>query len=225
MLQTETISRASLYYGKYKYAIGFAMPDVHMVRYKSHTQIDSIFKNREDREYRTDFRSWKSLYSAGADLYGPTGDIVQLHEFLYFIENINKEYKIVTQRHRGHIYTNDITLVEEIKSLEYLRVASFAQVELRSANTFVLKNPNHDYRTYFKNKRISAADKEQLANFLLNQSDIRIGPGLLHFLVHMPGYHYIQSNYFIDHDNLGFLTMLQLICPAKLNEPLMLIKR
>lgn len=225
MLESNLVPRSSLYYSKYEYAIGFYMPDVHMVRHKSHNQIDSIFKNREDREYRTDFRSWKSLYSAGLDLYGPTGDIYQLHEFLYFIENINTEYKIITQRHHGHLYTNDTNLFQEVSALEYLRITSYNKVDPRPAGTLELKNPKHDYRTYFKNKRISNDEKEQLTKFLLNQSDIRIGPGLLHFITQMPNYRYVQSNYFIDHNNIGLLTMIQMICPAILNEPLMLIKR
>jgi len=86
-----------------------------------------------------------------------------------------------------------------------------------------LKNPQYAYRTYFKNQRLRHEDKERLAEFLKTQAEVRTGPGFNDFLENWNNYHYVQQNHFVDHNDLGVITMLQLVCPIKIKKTLELI--
>ena len=218
-LSPKLVKRTSLYFGEYAYSLKFYMPDVHVMRYQSHDMIDQILESKENNNAYLWTGDW------GGRREQAVGVREHLHEFLYFLNDILSNYKLTVQRHYGHLYTNDVNVIDTVSHLGYLRADSINQVELIPEGILVLRDPRHAYRTYFKNQRISIKDKERLISFMLNQPSVRTSPGLQDFLTKWPNYCYLQQNYFIDHNDMGFITMLKLVCAASLKKTITLVKR
>ena len=131
--------------------------------------------------------------------------------------------KLTVTRNNGYLYTNSLDAIETVSNLEYTLSQEIRQVDLAPAGTMKLKNPQYAYRTYFKNQRLRQEDKERLAEFLKTQAEVRTGPGFNDFLENWTNYCYVQQNHFVDHNDLGVITMLQLVCPIKIKKTLELI--
>jgi hypothetical protein len=213
-LKKET--RSSLYFNEYKHCLKFYLPNVYALRYRSHWKIDQILEYNAKRNFNWG-GSWRSLEDEFSR------DSEELHELLYLIEDIAESCKLTVQRHHGYLYTNDCSVIETVSDLEYISNIQCKSVELTAAGTMKLKNPQHDYRTYFKSQRIQQEDKTRLAQFINAQTAIRPGPGFKDFLDSWTNYCYVQQNHFLDHNDMGVLTMLQLVCPIKIKKTLELI--
>jgi hypothetical protein len=99
-----------------------------------------------------------------------------------------------------------------MEQLSYVFPLVIKQAQLdRPRNTLLIRNSKHEYRTYFKPGRISDQEKQNLQSFLNNQENVRLGPALKDFFKRSNTYHYINDNFFIDHDGQGILTMLSLV--------------
>jgi hypothetical protein len=218
-LSPKLVKRTGLYFGEYAYSLKFYMPDVHVMRYQSHDMIDQILESKENNNAYLWTGDW------GGRREQAVGVREHLHEFLYFLNDILSNHKLTVQRHCGHLYTNDVNVIDTVSHLGYLRTDSINQVKLIPEGILVLRDPCHAYRTYFKNQRISIKDKERLIAFMLNQPSVRTSPGLQDFLTKWPNYCYLQQNYFIDHNDMGFITMLKLVCAASLKKTITLVKR
>jgi len=136
-----------------------------------------------------------------------------------------QNYKITVSQDWGYFYTNDLAAVRGMEQLSYIVPLSVKQAQLnRPRNTLVIQNSQHEYRTYFKPGRISARDKENLQSFLGNQENIRLGPALKNFFTRSITYHYINDNFFIDHNGQGILTMLSLVRPNCVRKTVKLLR-
>ena len=214
-----TVRRNNLYFNEYNYALQFNMLDVHAIRDKSHHAIDSVMRMR--MKYKS-----SGVYDPYITLQDLDKRRANLHEFLHFLQDTTEvSHRLVVHRNEGHLYSNKIEFLVKVSKLIYIQEGSCTQVELSEANTLELKNPTHAYRTYFNNQRIALADKTRLADFLFNYPKIRIGPGLHSFLTSWPRDTRLRQNYFIDHNDMGIITMLQLVCPASCKKTLKLVKR
>jgi len=212
-IKTET--RGSLYFGEYKYCLKFYMPDVYTLRYRSHIKIDELLTWNQNRKI-----NWGGSWQ---DPFAPDGVSEHLHELLYLIDDMPEGRKLTVTRNNGYLYTNSLDAIETVSNLEYTLSQEIKQVDLAPAGTMKLKNPQYAYRTYFKNQRLRQEDKERLAEFLKTQAEVRTGPGFNDFLENWTNYCYVQQNHFVDHNDLGVITMLQLVCPIKIKKTLELI--
>lgn len=213
-IKTET--RGSLYFGEYKYCLKFYMPDVYTLRYRSHVKIDELLKYNLNRRI-----NWGgSWHQHDGNVFG---DSEHLHELLYLLDDLTENRKLTVQRHHGYLYSNNLDTINTVSNLGYVMPIETKSVELAAPGTMKLKDPQHKYRTYFKTQRIRQEDKTRLAEFITAQSEVRPGPGFNDFLENWTNYCYVQQNHFVDHNDLGVITMLQLVCPIKIKKTLELI--
>ena len=83
----------------------------------------------------------------------------------------------------------------------------------RPKNTIQLKKPQHKFRSYFKITKITSEQKDMLINFLNNQrAGIRVSPALETWITGK--FHRTQDYFFVDHDEISWLTMLALVHPG-----------
>ena len=180
------------------------MPEMSALRELDHASIDHVLDSRQ-RRMPNFGGSWRSLR--------PITDQHKEHchnmcDFLLAQQN----YKIVVSQDWGYFYTNDLSTVRCMEQLSYVAPLSIKQAQLvRPRGTLVIKNSQHEYRTYFKPGRISDQEKRSLESFLNSQENVRQGPALNDFFQRSNKYHYINDNFFIDHDGQGILTMLSLV--------------
>ena len=91
----------------------------------------------------------------------------------------------------------------------------------RPKNTIRLKDPRHQWRSYFKIGKLTAEQKTQLVNFLANQHTVRLSPALTQWVDLK--FTRTQDYFFIDYNEPVWLTMLSLVSPGLIRKTLQII--
>lgn len=194
------------------------MPEMTALRELDHVMIDQVLDSRSQRRMPNFGGSWR------------TNRIItdEHREHCHAMCDLllaQQNYKITISQDWGYFYTNDLATVRRMEQLSYIIPLSVKQAQLdRPRDTLVIQNSQHEYRTYFKPGRISTRDKESLQSFLGNQENIRLGPALKNFFKRSNNYHYINDNFFIDHNGQGMLTMLSLVRPNCIRKTVKLLR-
>jgi hypothetical protein len=133
--------------------------------------------------------------------------VSDLHELANLLLNTVGDFKLVVSVNEGHIYTNDLSLIELVSDLSGLTRKEYTRAVIcRPKDTIQLKNPRHQYRSYIKRTKLTDEQKIHLTNFLANQSTVRISPALATWID--GAFHRTQDYFFIDHADMTWLTML-----------------
>lgn len=184
------------------------MPEADLVGYWDHAMIDRWVSVRN---------LWRSRPIASVTR-GFIGEITpdteqDLHAFLDWLLTARRsvDFKLVTSNHVARLYSNDLEFLTSAASLPYVNSVEYSQVALdRPRDTIRLKTANHRYRSYFRSIKFTDAQKRNLVNFLNNsQQEIRISPGLARWAEF--DYYHTYDYFFIDHNDMSWLTMLSLI--------------
>ena len=205
ILNINSDARDRLYFDRYEYSFNFRMNEMSALRELDHAIINSVLDSRVQRRMPNYGDSWRSQRQI-TDQHRE--HCHAMCDFLLAQQN----YKIVISQDWGYFYTSDLAAIRAMEQLGYIKPLFIKQALLdRPRDTLLIRNSEHEYRTYFKPGRISDREKNSLQSFLNNQQNIRLGPSLKDFFKKSNTYHYINDNFFIDHDGLGILTMLSLV--------------
>lgn len=125
----------------------------------------------------------------------------------------------------GYIYTNNLDPFNELIASSGVLVVDIRSAQLdRPRDTMVIKNSVHEQRTYFRNQSITAEQKKDTIKFLSGRTEIRTSPSMTSWLLDFPQHRYVCDNYFVDHNDDGFLTMLHLVVPLKIKKTYKLLR-
>jgi hypothetical protein len=212
------IKKDRLFYDKFEYSVGFYLDEASCLRVLDHASIDDIIERRKQwREIAQ--RRWAKSKNAGSILCRDWKEITEttvtdLHELAESLLTASTSFKLVVSVNQGHVYTNDVDLINRLDRLPQLKYKTYSQAVIdRPKNTIQLKKPRHKLRSYFRLINLTMQQKDQLAAFLENQqAQVRVSPALLEWTA-MPFSH-VQDYYFVDHDSETWLTMLNLVCPG-----------
>lgn len=216
-------SRNKLYYSKYEYCLQFYFPELGSLRNKTHAGVDEALNARSWMRQINFGGSWK--YRSRAPEI--TDDLREdCHTLLDYFIHLPKSYKLTISLDTGYFYTNSLQNITDL-----LNYPSVVFEQLKQAvvdipeNSIVVKSANHDFRTYFKSQFLSSVEqKNNLMEMLYNQKDIRLGPGMKTWFERYTASKYVADNYFVDHNDMGLLTMIHLICPVKIKHTLNIIR-
>jgi hypothetical protein len=222
--QYKFIVKDRLFYNRFEYAIGFQLDEASCLRDLDHEQIDEMIARRI---------AWREIAqqrvagTAKSSLFGhPPYSIISrrhkeitettradLHELADVLLTSLSEFKLVVSVNQGHVYTNDRGLIDQLDTLASLTHKEYTRAVIgRPRDTVQLKNPRHSYRSYFRNAKLTDEQKQHLMNFLTNQTLVRTSPALNGWLA--APFHRTQDYFFVDHDDLSWLTMLSLVRPG-----------
>lgn len=140
-----------------------------------------------------------------------------LINMLHFLQSISMDYRKAISGNWMYFYSADSALIDSVEALPFLehreRIVR-RRVELEgNPGTVVLQQAKHRYRSYFRGyMKLTSQQNHALQKYLLGQPDIRMGPALA-IWVQEPEKYYIGDYFFIDHDDMGIVTMLSLIVP------------
>ena len=217
-LKFKTVYNDQLYYGQFQYSINFQLQECWVFRYTTdHTDIDQRLKRQQEWRERIRQR-WPAdqLNRYHSDITDTVRN--RVHSMADVIRSIKDPYKIVVENRHMRVYTNDIDLIETISDLDYIHYRKLSQVVVnRPKDTVLLKNPQHCYRSYFKEAKISIDDKQLIKQFLTNQPCIRLGQGLQDWLNDSDVKYsskYTRDYFFVDYSHESWLTMLALVRPG-----------
>lgn len=144
-----------------------------------------------------------------------TAEVEQnLYDFADTLRNSGVEFKLVVSTDYGWVYTSDLGLIDQLASMRMLTGKKYSEAVIaRPKNTIKLQNPQHQFRSYFKITKITNQQKDNLINFLNNQQpSVRISPALQDWINSV--YHRTQDYFFVDHNEMSWLTMLSLVHPG-----------
>jgi hypothetical protein len=222
----ESVPRNRLFFDRYRYVFKFVLHDLYCVRALRYApDVESAAYIALQRyEHRQDFRrsNFNSVWSRDSREVPDELEVTEwktraLTTLAGFLKTYEKNIKLVIYGNTGYLYTNQIDLIQllvtQIPELTHTSAVTESVVTVPSG-CIQLQASDYQYRSFLTAKCLGADQRQQVAQFLLNQQSIRLSPSLKNWCIQTPVYHmqyYTERFYFIDHNDSGPLIMLQLI--------------
>ena len=221
-----------LFYNRFEYSIGFHLDEVSCLRELDHAHIDRMIKRRiawrEIAQQKITGKVTSSLFGhpyniitrRSKDITEKT--ISDLHELAEVLLTTFADFKLVVSVSNAYVYTNDLTLIDQLSDLSGVAHKDYTRAVIcRPKNTIQLQNPRHQFRSYIKRIKLTDDQKNHLLNFLANQPTARISPALKSWLE--TKFYRTQDYFFIDHNEMSWLTMLSLVLPGLIRKTMQII--
>jgi len=208
--------------------LSFTIDEASSLRDLGHEEIDQTIKRRQEWREIALQRWQKSSNSFGSILGRRRKEITdKTVEHLHLLADIllitPSDFKLIVSVNQAHVYTNDLMLINQLDHLNFLEHKSYSQAQInRPKNTIQLKNPRHQFRSYFKIIKLTNEQKTYLTGFLLNQKTVRLSPTLDEWIV--GPFNRTQDYFFIDHNEMSWLTMLSLVRPGLIRKTMQIIQ-
>jgi len=218
------VSSDRLFYDHWQYCIRFRLDEVSALRDSlDPVEIDNLLTRRSVWRERVRNRWPQNNFVRGHDaITDQTRE--NLYAFADFLQQATDPYKMVISVNQCWIYSNNPNLLERIGRLPFVRNTKFTEsVIVRARNTVALKNPQHEYRSYFRSIKLNTGEKDQLINFFASQPDIRISPALKSWLA-LP-FNRTDDYFFVDYNSETWLTMLGLVRPGLIRKTSRLVAK
>jgi len=234
ILKFNPITKDRLFYNRYQYCISFRLDEINCLRELDHDYIDTIIARRrvwrevsQQRWIRPQPRPVKLHQTIMTHRWKEITErtVQKLHELADILIKTSIDFKLVTgYADQGWLYTNSISLIKRLSNNLNLEDKTYTKAIIdRPTNTIKLKNPNHNYRSYFKGIKLSESAQQNLKNFYCNQTDknIRFSPALIDWFNN--NFHRTQDYFFIDYNEESWLTMISLIQPGIIRKTIQII--
>lgn len=209
LLSIRRVSKDRLFYDQYEYVICVKMPEVSVLRYKTHRAIN------QELDYRQTWRGNLGARNFGGSWHSHhqrtiTEEIREnCHEFLDFLESC-QDYKAWYSQDWVYIYSNDLALLRKIESLPYVIPVDLKQAIVdQERNTILVRSSSYSKRSYFRSWKPTESEARALRNFLSQQQDLRLSPSLQQWI--KSEWSYVRENFFIDHNDNGIELLLSLV--------------
>jgi len=217
-----------LFYDRFEYCIRFHLDEVSCLRTLDHAHIDRIIERRIAwRQIDRSLLQSNSAHMTTTMLSNRSNKITHatvkhLHVLADVLLTTPATFKLVVSVFTGYVYTNDLTLIDQLAKLPGMLNIEYHQAVVgRAKNTVALKNPQHQWRSYLKINKLSTEQKTHLKNFLANQPAVRASPALQQWmdakLITTHDY------FFIDYNETTWLTMLSLVQPGLIRKTLQIV--
>lgn len=218
-LSLKIVKKDRLFFDQYKYCLNFKLDELSALRDSlDPAEIARVLDYRASWHHRNPNYggSWRNRGVSDAT----REDCLSFADFLAH----QQDFKMTISQDWGYIYSNDLSMLSRVERLPYIHPLSLKEAVIdRPRDTLLILNSRHKQRSYFRAGRMTPEQKVALREFLKAQEDVRIGPGLEKFLAIDYKYHYINDNNFIDYNNDGVITMMNLILPRCIRKTVTLI--
>jgi hypothetical protein len=215
-MKTQKATQRKLYFDAWSVCIKYHLREAYMLRRPDPAYITQLIESR---------RLWQQRINYGGSWRRPESQIdptvsQDLYTWCDFLASNITPKKITYNGNFMYIYCNDPDLVLNLKSMPGT-VLQISQVQNPGdSNTIYLKNPQHQYRSYFRAYQCSSEQKQNITQFLqAQQSEIKLSPSLDRWINSHKNLMALDY-YFIDHDSTAVLTFLSLINPKIIRKTL-----
>lgn len=228
MYKIKSVDRNSLYHNAFQYSVsGHLFEAACLRRYGSapdtHRALDQRITHAKNvRRHPNYGGSWR-ISDRTRDI--TEKDATALHCFLDWHLQDKQPHKLSISTHWIDIFVNDVESLYDEEFFGFLQDVQIKRANVCIAeNTILLRNPEHSFRIMFRDRRLDSDQRNKLREFIANQSnEIRINPAFADWL--KADYHYIFSSFFIDCNNRGYETLLQLLIPGIVRKTLHILPR
>lgn len=219
-----------LYHDLYTYSSCLRIPGASALR---NWRQGTLQQAQNDVVKRWNWRAWRAqLIYGGNKLLNNQGgswrpsdlDVVRGNQDLELIQSLlgrlrqhQQDIKVQVSHDMLYIYCNDLDIVDFLGDSAGVTLCWTKQAMVdRPRDVVLLRTVNHSRRSFLRERWLSVEHTENLTNFLRNQTEIRLSPGMQKFLK-MPQRltkgMYVPSGWFIDHDDNGEIFMLEMVVP------------
>ena len=141
-------------------------------------------------------------------------DIENLHKICQLLLDTTHTFKLIVEFGGVRVYSSSESLFDELTANAQFNFVYYTQAVIdRARNSIKLKNPQHQYRSYFSRTKLADQQKQSIVQFLNNnRADLRLSPCLSDWTLQQWS-KWTEPYYFIDHNNTACLTMLSLLHP------------
>jgi len=222
------VKKDRLFYDRFEYCLGFFLDEVNCLRVLDHAHVDDMIQRRQQwREIAQ--QRWNQASKPLATILSrrhkeiTEKTVADLHRLTDVLLATTAEFKLVVSVNQGYIYTNDLTLIDQLDAMPELKYVTHSQAQItRPKNTIHLKKAKHLFRSYFKLVTLTAQQKDHLMDFLYNQRDqVRVSPALQRW-IDLP-FNRTQDYFFVDYDSENWATMLSLVQPGLIRKTMHII--
>jgi hypothetical protein len=226
--QFSLVKKDRLFYDQYEYCIGFYLHEASCLRVLDHDYINDMITRRQQwREIAQ--QRWNQGSRQFANILGrrhreiTEKTVEDLHAVAELLLTAPEEFKLVVSVNQAYVYTNDSILINRLDRMPCLELKTYSQAVIsRPKNTVVLKNPKHQFRSYFKTMNLTTQQKDHLESFLINQADhVRVSSALQKW-IDCP-FTRIQDYFFVDYNTQTWLTLLNLVQPGIIRKTMHII--
>jgi len=212
--------RQKLWFDRYSWSMSFRLAESSALRTLDHNKIDRVIDVRRawDRRVSGQPGSWWVRNRSISD-----EDLANLHAACDVLLTIQEKIKLMLSGDQVYLYTNHREVEQSIRKIPGISNLKIREaVDSYKSTEIYLKNPKYRYRSFFRNSKITAEQFKTLENFLNAQQDIRLGPALEHWINYHGSYR-VQDYFFIDHEDVSLITMINLVAPGMIRKTLPII--
>jgi len=206
-----------LYYNKYLYSYSFNLRQATALRSLNHNHIDKVIDFRQNGSY-----NWSRI--TGETI--TETQISNLHKICDFLLLDSRDKKILTTSNCVFIYTNDLTLIDDIYNLPFISASNtrhFSERVITWADDCIkLKKSQYLYRSFLRSVRLSEQQLTSTKQYLLAQKEIRLSPSLKSWIRSQRN-SWCQDYYFFDHNSESIVQMLALVFPKLITKTKLII--
>ena len=212
-LQFKTRNRDRLFFDQFQYALRCDITHITAIR---NFTGDFITDSVQARRMLEMMKRWYSHvhvidYSAKEQYMSET----QRDNVIDFLSRLCAAPELIrtaVSRNTVCVYSNNLDFLKALADNDYSRRSEITEALLdRPRDTVKLRKSDYQYRTYFRDCNLTQENRQYLENWLRNQTNIRVSPGLQEFLD--KSWRNLYSNYFFDHSDIRLTQMLGLIVP------------
>lgn len=194
--------RDRLFYDHWEWSFSFRLEGAWVTRQLDHEVLD---------------RRSRSNYS-----FGRTSEeqVQNLHHWIDFFRARTEPHKRCISYNWIYLYTNSSVLIDDICALPYIDSATIHRARVtQPRDVIMMKNPQHRYRSYFREKSVDRSNVKSLQQYLAINTHLRTSQGLtssMRWLDEYPNQHswWSRRYHYVDHDDPRDLTFLQMVVPG-----------
>lgn len=200
--------RDRLYWDEFQYCAVFRQADINLIRGLDWAQFQRSLGFR---------RNWAQIQNRHHI------DEQWLTQTFDFFKNAPAKFKLTFSWEYCYVYTNELPWIQRLpQQCSYITHFTLSQVVAdRPRDQVSLLNPTHKYRTWFREKAVTAEVKTRLLNWVQAQEpgEIKLSNSLRYWLKNIEplgqiNKFWLQRHFFIEHNSPQYETMLNMIMPA-----------
>lgn len=204
----ESVGKDRLFFDQYQYCMTAGLDDASCLRRLTHKWIDEVVEMR--RLYHSHI---SPIRPRSTDFSIPADKVENLHKICQLLLDTTQVFKLTVDFDCIRVYSSSIMLFDDLLAVGQFKSVCYTQAVInRARNTVKLKNPQHQYRSYFSRTKVTDQQKQSIVQFLHNnRAELRLSPCLSGWI--SKPFKWTEPYYFIDHNDTAWLTMLSLIYP------------
>lgn len=217
-LKIKSDKRDRLYFERFRYCLNITVQDLDCIRDIT-KPTTTLQRMAESIIFRMDRNTSRAKFWGGCwtDTYSKENcksTLDALNDLTIELWPRRFDIKITFSGNSGYLYSNDLELLHAVAGKKYAIVWKLSEAEVTCPkDTVLLTKSNYALRSYFKERRLTLAQKKQLQDFLVSQQDVKI-TGAMRYWFSQDDRYWSHSYFFIDHNSELIITMLGLVQPG-----------